>query len=86
MNCSSEDSTCRVFPTNLTEHESELLDFFKISLFSLSLLFGLPTHSYVIWLIITGTGNGVASEFFNLNLSGCEVIISLFSLISLFSV
>ncbi|XP_077053543.1 G-protein coupled receptor 4-like [Siphateles boraxobius] len=84
MNCSSEDPTCKVFPsTNLTEQESEPLDFFRISLFSISLLFGLPTHSYVIWLIVTGTGNGVASEFFNLNLSVCEVILSLYSLINL---
>jgi len=84
MNCSSGVPTCKVFPsTNLTEHESELLDFFRISLFSLNLLFGLPTHSYVIWLIITGSGNGVASEFFNLNLFVCEVNISLYSLISL---
>ncbi len=39
---------------------------------SLNFLVGLPTHSYVIWLIIKGTG-GVASEFFNLNFSLCEI-------------
>ncbi len=32
-----------------------------------------PIHSKITWLIITGTGNGVASEFFNLNLSICEI-------------
>ncbi|XP_052443612.1 G-protein coupled receptor 35-like [Carassius gibelio] len=47
----------------------------------ISILFGLPTHSYIIWLIITGTG--VASDFFNLNLSFCEIGICLNSLFTL---
>ncbi|XP_067280758.1 chemokine XC receptor 1-like [Pseudorasbora parva] len=47
-----------------------ILDFF---LHSFNFLFGFPTHSYVLWLIIKGTGNGVASEFFILNLSVCEI-------------
>ncbi len=42
-------------------------------LHSIGLLFGVPAHSYVIWLIITGTGSGVASEFFTLNHSVCEI-------------
>jgi len=45
----------------------------EICVYSINFLFGLPTHSYVIWLIITGTGSGVASEFFNLNPSICEI-------------
>ncbi|XP_058613441.1 hydroxycarboxylic acid receptor 2-like [Onychostoma macrolepis] len=45
----------------------------SVPLFSINVLFGLPTHSYVIWLIVTGTGSGVASEFFNLNNSFCEI-------------
>ncbi len=45
----------------------------EICTFSINVLFGLPTHSYVIWLIVKGTGSGVASEFFNLNLSVCEI-------------
>ncbi|XP_050948624.1 uracil nucleotide/cysteinyl leukotriene receptor-like [Labeo rohita] len=45
----------------------------EICIFSINVLFGLPTHSYVIWLIIKGTGKGVASEFFNFNLSVCEI-------------
>jgi len=83
MNCSSENLTCEVFQsTNLTEHESSSIKALRLSLLSLSLLFGVPTHSYVIWLIITGAGSGVASEFFNLNLSVCGIIFSLYALIS----
>ncbi len=49
-----------------------------------NLLFGCPTHSYVLWLIVTGTGRGVASELFMLNLSVCEIGNCLNSLLSLF--
>ncbi|XP_056114219.1 G-protein coupled receptor 35-like [Rhinichthys klamathensis goyatoka] len=48
-------------------------DEIEIWIFSISLLFGPPTHSYVIWLIVTGSGRGVASEFFQLNLFCCEI-------------
>ncbi|XP_057215749.1 G-protein coupled receptor 4-like [Triplophysa rosa] len=37
----------------------------------INVLFGLPTHSCIIWLIITR--GGIASEFFILNLSICEI-------------
>ncbi|XP_050948623.1 hydroxycarboxylic acid receptor 2-like [Labeo rohita] len=49
----------------------------EICMMSINLLFGLPTHSYVIWLIVTGRRNGVALAFFNLNLSVCEIGICL---------
>ncbi|XP_048036472.1 chemokine XC receptor 1-like [Megalobrama amblycephala] len=45
----------------------------EICAYIINFLVGVPTHSYVIWLIITGTGSGVASEFFILNLSICEI-------------
>ncbi|XP_067231468.1 C-C chemokine receptor type 8-like [Chanodichthys erythropterus] len=45
----------------------------------------LPANSYVIWLIITGTGYGVASEFFILNLSVCELGICLNGLVFILS-
>ncbi len=48
-----------------------------------SVLFGFPTNSYVIWLIVTGKGNGLAAEFFSLNLSISEMIYSLQSLFEL---
>ncbi|XP_056301831.1 chemokine XC receptor 1-like [Danio aesculapii] len=58
--------------------------------YSLSFLVGLPTHCYVIWLIVTGAESAVASEFFNLNLSVSEAGFSLncmtFVLVKWFSV
>ncbi|XP_043072435.1 uracil nucleotide/cysteinyl leukotriene receptor-like [Puntigrus tetrazona] len=51
-----------------------------ICLYSINMLFGLPAHFYIIWLIFTGTKNGVASEFFILNMSVCELGCSLNSL------
>ncbi len=52
---------------------------------SINFLFGFPVHSYIIWLIVTGTGNGVASESFNINLSICELWISFNCLLSVLS-
>jgi len=84
MNYSAVDPTFEVFPsTNLTANENTPMDTMMICVMIFSLVFGLPTHSYVIWLIITGTGNGVASELFMLNLSVCEMIHCLFALIYL---
>ncbi|XDV31837.1 hypothetical protein PO909_002786 [Leuciscus waleckii] len=71
--------------TNCTTQSFELMDSLDICGYTISLLFGLPTHSYVIWLIITATERGVASEFFNLNLSVCELGVCLASLISALS-
>ncbi len=65
------------FTTNHTTQSIGILDSLTICFYITSLLFGLPTHSYVIWLIITRTGSGVASEFFILNLSVCEIGINL---------
>ena len=41
------------------------------------MLFRSPLNSYVVRLITTGAGSGVASEYFALNLSVCEIIICL---------
>ncbi|XP_051734646.1 G-protein coupled receptor 35-like [Ctenopharyngodon idella] len=71
--------------TNSTTHSIAQLNSLNICLFGLPFLVGVPTHSYVIWLIITGTGRGVASEFFNLNLSVCEIANCLNVLFSLLS-
>ncbi|KAA0719815.1 hypothetical protein E1301_Tti011758 [Triplophysa tibetana] len=45
----------------------------RISVYSINVLFGLPTHSFIIWLIVTGTGSGIASDFLIFNLSVCEI-------------
>ncbi|XP_056587667.1 chemokine XC receptor 1-like [Triplophysa dalaica] len=56
----------------------------QMSLYSINVLFSLPTHSFIIWLIITGTGSGIASDFFILNLSVCEIGYCLNNVIALF--
>ncbi|XP_056114208.1 G-protein coupled receptor 35-like [Rhinichthys klamathensis goyatoka] len=71
MNNSTGNFTTSEASTNSTTQSFWLVNRLDIFLYSINLLFGLPTHSYVIWLIITGSG--VASEFFNLNLSVCEL-------------
>ncbi|XP_067280751.1 uracil nucleotide/cysteinyl leukotriene receptor-like [Pseudorasbora parva] len=60
-----------------------LMDKERMCVYVIHFLFGFPTHSYIIWLIITGSGSGVASEFFNLNLSFCEIGSSLSAMFSL---
>ncbi len=66
-----------------SEFEFLRIGILEISLLSCHFTFGLLTNIYVIWLIVTGTGSGVTSEFFNLNLSVSEI---LFSLDSLFNI
>ncbi len=69
-----------MFPsTNVTASENTGM----MCVLTFSLLFGFPTQSYVIWLIITGSRNRVASEFFILNISASEIIFFLFALIYL---
>ncbi|XP_067280743.1 chemokine XC receptor 1-like [Pseudorasbora parva] len=45
------------------------------NVYFITFLLGVPINSYVIWLIVTGTGNGLAAEFFTLNLTVCEILI-----------
>ncbi|XP_042603781.1 C-C chemokine receptor type 8-like [Cyprinus carpio] len=86
MNNSTVNFTTPEASTNYTTQSTALLKSLDIFLFSIGFLFGLPTHSYIIWLIVTGTASGVASEFFNLNLSVCEIANSLNGLISVLSI
>ncbi|XP_052393887.1 hydroxycarboxylic acid receptor 2-like [Carassius gibelio] len=73
MNNSTFKFTTRESSTNFTTYSIGPLNHLEICMYSISFLVGLPTHSYIIWLIITGTGSGIASEFFMLNLSVCEI-------------
>ncbi|XP_026089810.1 chemokine XC receptor 1-like [Carassius auratus] len=73
MNNSTFKFTTRESSTNFTTYSIGPLDHLEICMYSISFLVGLPTHSYIIWLIITGTGSRIASEFFMLNLSVCEI-------------
>ncbi len=56
MNVSTENFTSpEVDPsTNLTTDEDLLLNGFRAGLLCFNLLFGVPTHSYVLWLIFRG--------------------------------
>ncbi|XP_057215753.1 C-C chemokine receptor type 8-like [Triplophysa rosa] len=63
---------------------SDVLLRLHMSVHSINVLFGLPTHSFILWLIITSTGSGIASDFFNLNLSVCEIGICLNSVSVIF--
>ncbi|XP_048021444.1 uracil nucleotide/cysteinyl leukotriene receptor-like [Megalobrama amblycephala] len=63
-------------PESSTTYSFGLLDIMEMYACSFSFLFGLPTNFYVLWLIITGTESGVASMFFQLSLSVCEIGIS----------
>ncbi len=77
MNVSTENFTSpEVHPSaNLTTYEDLLLNGFRAGLLCFNLLFGVPTHSYVLWLIFRG--RRIASEFFNINLTVCEIMYSL---------
>ncbi|XP_073791506.1 P2Y purinoceptor 8-like [Danio rerio] len=52
---------------------SDPTPYLETCLFTLNVLLGPPTHFYILWLIITGAKSKIASEFFNLNLSICEI-------------
>ncbi|XP_051734825.1 C-C chemokine receptor type 8-like [Ctenopharyngodon idella] len=71
--------------TNSTTQSFGLIESLEICVHSINLFFSLPAHSYIIWLIITGTLSGVASEFFILNLSVCELGICLNGLVFILS-
>ncbi|XP_051537036.1 G-protein coupled receptor 183-like [Myxocyprinus asiaticus] len=73
MNYSTVNSTTPEASTISTTDSIDLMESLEICLYSINFLFGLPAHSYVIWLIVTGTQSGIASGFFNLNLSVCEI-------------
>ena len=46
---------------------------------SINIILGLPINSYVVWLILSGDGGTMASEFFSLNLTVSLIIYSLAS-------
>ncbi|XP_051734821.1 uracil nucleotide/cysteinyl leukotriene receptor-like [Ctenopharyngodon idella] len=72
MNNSTVNFTTPETSTNSATQSIGLVEILEFCVYSIGFLVGLPTHSYVIWLIITGAGSGVASEFLILNLSVSE--------------
>ncbi len=77
MSVSTENFTSpEVHPSaNLTTYEDLLLNGFRTGLLCFNLLFGVPTHSYVLWLI--ARGRRIPSEFLGFNLTVCDLIYSL---------
>ncbi|XP_058615054.1 C-C chemokine receptor type 8-like [Onychostoma macrolepis] len=59
--------------SNSTIQSIGLLETLEICVYSINFMVGFPTHCFVIWLIITGTGSGISSEFFILSLSVCDI-------------
>ncbi len=61
----------------LFHNGTEVEDNFSVIpvMYIVSALLGFLINSYVIWLIVTGTGNGLAAEFFSLSLAVCEIFI-----------
>ncbi|XP_056114210.1 uracil nucleotide/cysteinyl leukotriene receptor-like [Rhinichthys klamathensis goyatoka] len=83
MNNSTLNFTAPETSTNSTIQSTGLVGSLDICIHIINFLFGLPTQSYVVWLIITGSR--VASGLFNLNLSVCEIGNCLISFISIFN-
>nr|XP_055036885.1 platelet-activating factor receptor-like [Misgurnus anguillicaudatus] len=86
MNISSENSSIHesnssyVFPNGTAKETS--FDMFKV-VDIISVVFGFPANFYVIWLIVKGTANGLVSEFFSLNVTVCEILLCMKSLLNL---
>ena len=51
--------------------------------YAINIILGLPTNVYILWLILTGAGGTMASEFFSLNLTLSEIIFCLFNAFSM---
>lgn len=49
--------------------------------YAINIILGLPTNVCVLWLIVTGAGGTIASQFFTLNLTVSEILYCLFSLV-----
>ncbi|XP_056301829.1 chemokine XC receptor 1-like [Danio aesculapii] len=79
MNYSTMNVMPEVTPNSTTKTLGPV-EIVNVCVHSLSFLVGLPSHCYIILLIVTGAGCGVASEFFILNLSICEAGFSVDSL------
>nr|XP_055035759.1 C-C chemokine receptor type 8-like [Misgurnus anguillicaudatus] len=70
---------------NSTIYFTKLIWSLDVCIQSFGLLFGLPAHFCVIYLIITESGGRIPPEFFILNLSVCETVNCLNCLVSILS-
>lgn len=76
MNITYEPSSLPNAISNVTLQRS-LSSYIYLSGYSINAVLGLPINFYVLWLICTGKGSGIAAEFFSLNLSVCEILFCL---------
>ena len=70
MNTSNESSTSVYSDADIVHITSS----------TISLIPGVPINSWVLWLVLTGPAGTMASDFFTLNLSVCEILFSLLCL------
>jgi hypothetical protein len=84
MNTSEEGDSDLPSVVNNTGLTSQQETSFVVS-HSINLLLSFPTNVYVLWLIMTRAGGTMTSEFFALNLTMSEIIVSLFDVLSLVS-
>ncbi len=66
MNNSTVTFTTLAASANPTTQSIGLIDSLQLFTCSFTFLFGIPTHSYVIWLIMRGAGSGLALEVLQL--------------------
>ena len=62
-----------------TSPEDHIRQILNTTMASVNLALGLPINSYVLWLILSGAGGTIASQFFSLNLIVSGIISLLFS-------
>lgn len=65
---------------NYTDNVLHIINILEAATAVINILLSTPLHAYIIWLIITGTGNGLASEFFSLQLATSETVFNLGSI------
>ncbi|XP_048036471.1 G-protein coupled receptor 35-like [Megalobrama amblycephala] len=85
MNNSTVNYTTPETSTNSTTQSFGPLQILEMCLHSIIFAFGLSTHTFVTWFIMTRTASGFELEFFFLNLSVSEIGNCLNSLIRLLS-
>lgn len=87
MNSSFPSVNDTSFPSVINETiiQNDVQVYVLYSILLASILPGLLTNLYVLWLIVKGARESVASDFFALNLSVAEIILYFFSALGYFS-
>lgn len=80
MNFTNEHSVSPNLDSNVTYHTTISSNIY-FSVYVINAFFGIPVNSYVLWLICTGKGSGILAEFFSLNLTVCDLLFGLNTLV-----